>query len=253
MTEESIDALRCERDRLAGALADRTAHLEAISKEFEQFTQTVSHDLRAPLRALEGFAQILLEDYGDKFDEGGQRCVRTLASSAHNASLLIEDLNGFARLCRAPFHPAAINMKRLAAQKVRELKAEGATAKFRADDLPEAWGDAGLLDAILDQLLRNAVKFTRRQNSPSIEVSGRVENGNTIYSVRDNGTGFDPKYAGRLFGVFQRLHEDKEFEGRGIGLATVQRLVHRHGGKVWAEGNVNAGATFYFSLPLRPL
>jgi light-regulated signal transduction histidine kinase (bacteriophytochrome) len=253
MTEESIDALRAERDRLTGALADRSAQLEAISKEFEQFTQTVSHDLRAPLRALEGFAQILLEDYGDKFDADGKRCVETLSSSAHKASALIDDLHGFARLCRKPFHPTVINMRRLAIQKAGELKAEGATAKFRIDALPEAWGDADLLDAILEQLLRNAVKFTGRQARPSIDLSGRCENGNNIYAVRDNGAGFDPKYASRLFGVFQRLHEDKDFDGRGIGLATVQRLVHRHGGKVWAEGRVDAGATFFFSLPVQPL
>jgi light-regulated signal transduction histidine kinase (bacteriophytochrome) len=238
---------------LAGALADRTAQLEAIGKEFEQFTQTVSHDLRAPLRALEGFAQMLLEDYGDKLDADGKRCVETLASGAHNASALVDDLHGFARLCRMPFHRANINMRRLAARKARELKAEGAKAKFRVAALPEAWGDPDLLDAILEQLLRNAVKFSARQARPSIEMSGRSENGSTIYAVRDNGAGFDPKYAGRLFGVFQRLHDNKDFEGRGIGLATVQRLVHRHGGKVWAEGKVNAGATFFFSLPIRPL
>jgi light-regulated signal transduction histidine kinase (bacteriophytochrome) len=253
MTEESIDALRAERERLAGALAERSAQLEAISAEFEQFTQTVSHDLRAPLRALEGFAQILLEDYGGKFDADGKRCVETLASSARKASALIDDLHGFSRLCRKPFHPEVVDMRRLAAEKTAELKAEGTTAKFRLDALPEAWGDPDLLDAILEQLLRNAVKFSARQARPSIEISGRSEKGSTIYAVRDNGAGFDPKYAGRLFGVFQRLHEDKEFEGRGIGLATVQRLVHRHGGKVWAEGKVNAGATFFFSLPVRPL
>jgi light-regulated signal transduction histidine kinase (bacteriophytochrome) len=253
MTEESIDALRAERDRLAAALADRSSQLETISKEFEQFTQTVSHDLRAPLRAMEGFAQILLEDYRDKLDADGKRCVETLASGAQKASALIDDLHGFSRLCRKPFHPAVINMRRLAAQKTDELKAERTTAKFHIDALPEAWGDPDSLGAILEQLLRNAVKFTERQARPSIEISGRRENGSTIYAVRDNGAGFDQKYAGRLFGVFQKLHDDKEFEGRGIGLATVQRLVHRHGGKVWAEGKVNAGATFFFSLPDRPL
>jgi light-regulated signal transduction histidine kinase (bacteriophytochrome) len=133
------------------------------------------------------------------------------------------------------------------------LKAEGTAAQFHVDALPEAWGDPDLLDAILEELLRNAVKFTRRQAHPSIEISGQSGNGRTVYSVRDNGIGFNPKYAGRLFGVFQRLHEEKDIEGRGIGLATVQRLVHRHGGTVWAEGNVNAGAAFFFSLPVRPL
>jgi light-regulated signal transduction histidine kinase (bacteriophytochrome) len=253
MTEESIDTLRAERDRLVCALTDRSARLEAIAKEFEQFTQILSHDLRAPLRALEGFAQILVEDYGDKFDAAGKRCVETMASSARKASALIEDLHGFSRWCQRPFHPSVIDLQQLAEQKAGELKAEGTAVQFHVDALPEAWGDPDLLEAILGELLRNAVKFTRRQAHPTIAISGQSGNGRTVYSVRDNGIGFNSKYAGRLFGVFQRLHEEKDIEGRGIGLATVQRLVHRHGGSVWAEGKVNAGATFFFSLPVRPL
>jgi light-regulated signal transduction histidine kinase (bacteriophytochrome) len=253
MTEQPIDSLRAERDLLACALAERSAQLEAVSKEFEMFTQTLSHDLRAPLRALEGFAQILLEDYGDKFDDEGTKCVQTLVSGAHNASALIDALHSYARLCQLPFQPAVIDMQRLAGQKADELKAEGAAAEFRIDALPAAWGDADLLRAVLEELLRNAVKFSRRQAHPLIEVTGAAESGRTVYAVRDNGVGFDPKYASRLFGVFQRLHFDKEFEGRGIGLAKVQRLVHRQGGKVWAEGTPNAGAAFFFSLPLQPL
>jgi light-regulated signal transduction histidine kinase (bacteriophytochrome) len=253
MTNESIDSLRAERDQLAGALDECSAQLEVVSKEFEQFTQTVSHDLRAPLRALEGFAQILMEDYGEKLDSDGKRCVQTLVASARKASSLLDDLHTYSRWCRKPFQPVVINMEKLAAQKAEELKIDSTTANFNIGPLPEAWGDPEMLDAILQQLLGNAVKFTKGQKSPAIEMSGWRENGNTIYTVRDNGAGFDPKYASRLFGVFQRLHDEKEFEGRGIGLATVQRLVHRHGGKVWAEGKVDAGATFSFSLPVRPL
>jgi len=253
MTGESIDAVRAERDRLACALADRSAQLEAIAKEFEQFSHTLSHDLRAPLRALEGFAQILAEDYGAKFDADGKRCIDNLASCAHKASGLIEDLHGFSCLCRKPFHPVVVDLQQVAERKAGELKTEGTAAKIHIDTLPEAWGDADLLDAIVEELMRNAVKFTRRQAQPSIEIRGRSENGRTVYSVRDNGMGFNPNYASRLFGVFQRLHDEKDIEGRGIGLATVQRLVHRHGGTVWAEGKVNAGAVFFFSLPVRPL
>ena len=253
MSEESIDAVRAERDRLACALADRTAQLEVIAKEFEQFTQILSHDLRAPLRAMEGFAQILVEDYGDKLDPDGKRFVQNLAAGARKSSALIADLHGFSRLCRKPCNPVVTDLRRMAEEKTEELKAEGATAAFRIDALPEAWGDPDFLAAILDELLRNAVKFTRRQAQALIEVSGRSENGRTVYSVRDNGIGFDPRYSSRLFGVFQRLHEEKDIEGRGIGLATVQRLVHRHGGSVWGESKLNAGATFFFSLPLRPL
>jgi light-regulated signal transduction histidine kinase (bacteriophytochrome) len=253
MTEESIDALRAERDHLACALKDRSAQLEAIAREFEQFSHTLSHDLRAPLRALEGFAQILVEDYGGKFEADGKRCIDNLASCARKASGLIEDLHRFSCLCRKPFHPVMVDLQQVAERKAGELKAEGRTAQVHVDTLPEAWGDPDLLDAILEELLRNAVKFTRRQAQPSIEISGQSANGRTVYCVRDNGIGFNPNYAGRLFGVFQRLHDEKGIEGRGIGLATVQRLVHRHGGTVWAEGKVNAGAAFFFSLPVRPL
>jgi len=253
MSEESIDALRAERDRLACTLADRTSQLDAVTKEFEQFTQILSHDLRAPLRAVEGFAQILVEDYGEKLDADGKRFVQNLAAGARKASALIADLHAFSRLARKPFRPAVIDLRRMAKEKAGELKAEGAKVEIRIDEMPEAWGDPDLLTAVLEELLRNAIKFTSRQALPLIVMGGRSENGRTIYSVRDNGIGFDPRYASRLFGVFQRLHEDKEIDGRGIGLATVQRLIHRHGGSVWAESKLNAGATFYFSLPVRPL
>ncbi len=252
MTEESTSALRLECDRLTAALAEKTAQLDAISKEFEQFSQAISHDLRAPLRAVEGFAQILAEDYGDKLDEDGKRCIETLSAGAHKASALIEALRVFSRLCRAPFSPATLDMKKLVAQKVEEFQAEGATAKFKVEPLPEAWGDAHLVEAIFEHLLSNAVKFSQRQPRPAIEVSGRKDTDGTLYSVRDNGVGFDPKYSGRLFAVFQRLHDEKDFPGHGIGLATVQRAVHRHGGKVWAEAKLNGGATFFFTLPTPP-
>lgn len=253
MPEESIEALRAERDHLANALADRSAQLQAVSKEFETFTQTLAHDLRAPLRAMEGFAQILLEDYGGKLDDDGKRCVETLASGARNASALIQELHGFARLCQRPFNPTVVDMKTLFGQTAEALTVEGATAQFQIGELPEAWGDLEMLGMIVEELIRNAVKFSKLTPNPSVQITGSAEQGRAVYSVRDNGIGFDPRYAGRLFGVFQRLHPDKAFEGRGIGLAKVQRLVNRHGGKIWAEGKLNSGAVFYFSLPGRPL
>ncbi|HEY3862845.1 MAG TPA: ATP-binding protein [Verrucomicrobiae bacterium] len=253
MSAETIESLRAERDRLAAELAERSAQLEAVSHEFELFTQALSHDLRAPLRAVEGFAQILVEDYGDKFEGDGRRCIDTLTAGARNASALIEDLHSFSRLSRRPYRPAVIDMRHLAGQKAEQLTAAGASAKFSIDPLPCAWGDPDLLGAVMEELLGNAVKFSRRHKQPAIEVRGASEQARTVYSVRDNGVGFEPKYADRLFGVFQRLHDHKDFEGRGIGLATVQRLVHRHGGEVWAEGKTNGGAVFSFSLPLRPL
>jgi light-regulated signal transduction histidine kinase (bacteriophytochrome) len=253
MRQESNDVPRDEREHLARALKECSNQLEAVTREFEQFTETLSHDLRAPLRATEGFSRILLEDYGDKFDGDAKQCLETVASSARKASALIEALNGFARLSRKPLRPALLNMRELAGQKAAEFKAGGAAASFKIEALPEAWGDPDLVDSILNNLIDNAVKFSRRQPQPSIKITGRAEDGTTVYCVRDNGIGFNPQYASRLFGVFQRLHEDGQFEGRGMGLATVQRLVHRHGGKVWAESKPGAGAAFFFSLPARSL
>ena len=253
MAEDSINVLRAERDRLACALAERSAQVEANSKEFEQFTQILCHDLRAPLRALEGFSQILIDDYRDNLGAEGKQCVEILASSARKASALIEDLHAFWRLCRKPLNPAVVDMRRLAEQKAGELRNEGNEVEFRIEAMPEAWGDPELLGSVLEELLRNAVKFSSRQAHPCVEVRGRSENRRAVYCVQDNGAGFDPKFASRLFAVFQRLHDEKDFPGRGIGLATVQRLVHRHGGEVWAEGKANNGAAFSFSLPTRPL
>ena len=251
MSEESIEAVHAERDQLAKNLANRTAQLDSVTREFEQFTHSISHDLRAPLRALEGFANILIEDYAGKLDADGKRCIEVLASSAHKASLLIEDLLALSRACRRPFHPVAVNLGEMMARKVAEAQAEGAKAKFRLEPLPEVWADPDLLGMILEQLIGNAVKFSSRQAEPVVEVGGEAEAQQTVFHVRDNGVGFDPKHGSRLFGVFQRLHVDQEFEGRGVGLALVQRLVNRHGGRVWAEANVNEGATFFVALPAR--
>ncbi|HEX3719914.1 MAG TPA: ATP-binding protein [Verrucomicrobiae bacterium] len=251
MSEESTAALRAERDRLARALAERTAQLEAATKEFEQFAYSISHDLRAPLRAIEGFAQILEEDYTEKLDADGNRCIKILASGAHKASLLIEDLLGLSRLSRNAFNPNVVNMNELIARKISDLGPDAAKAQIRVDDLPEAWGDHHWLATAFEQLLKNAVKFSRGREQPVIEIGGKTEEGRTIYYIRDNGVGFDQKYAERLFGVFQRLHSEDEFEGRGIGLAVVQRVANRHNGKTWAEGKLGEGATAYLSLPTR--
>jgi light-regulated signal transduction histidine kinase (bacteriophytochrome) len=253
MSDEPIEAVRAERDRLARALADCSTQLETTSAEFEQFTHILSHDLRAPLRALEGFSKILIEDYGGKFDADGNRCLETLVSGARKASALVQDLHELSRLNRQPFHPDLVNVSLLVSRQAEKLRAGGAKAEFQIDDPPAAWADPALLEMVFEQLLLNAVKFSRRQPQPSVVIGGRTEGERTVYFVRDNGVGFDPKYAGRLFGVFQRLHPEKDFEGRGIGLAMVQRLVHRHGGKVWAEGKPGGGAAFCFSLPIRPL
>jgi two-component system sensor kinase len=251
MSEDSTASLQARCDQLARVLAERSTQLEAATREFEQFAYSVSHDLRAPLRAIEGFAQILSEDYGDVLDADGKRCVRILHSGAKKASLLLDDLVTLSRLSRSPFNPEIVNMNELAALMIRDLRDKAAKAEFSVGALPHAWGDSKWLGTALDHLLRNAVKFSRGCDKPVIEIGGETETRQTLYHVRDNGAGFDPKYADRLFGVFQRLHGEDEFEGRGIGLAIVQRVVRRHGGNAWAEGKVGQGATFFFSVPTR--
>jgi len=238
-----------DRASLEKQLRERTAQLEAVTKEFEQFSHSVSHDLRAPLRAMEGFAQILLEDYGPHLGDDGQRCVDILAASARKATLLLEDLLTLSRLFRKPFAPCKVDMGLIVAQRMEELRGEAGLAKVRIDKLPEVCGDAGLLALLWTNLLENAIKFSRGQAQPLIEIFGKDELSRVVYSMRDNGVGFDPKYATRLFGVFQRLHGENEFPGRGIGLAIARRIVLRHGGEIWAEGEPLAGATFHFALP----
>jgi len=230
-------------------LREKTAQLEAVTREFEQFSHSVSHDLRAPLRALEGFAQILVEDYSSKLDEEGRHCVNVLAASAQKATLLLEDLLTLSRLFRKPFAPAPVDMSALVAERVRDLAGEAGAAKIEIENLPGASADRTLIGQVWTHLLENALKFSRGKPDPKVEVFGREEPDRTVYGVRDNGIGFEPKYCSRLFGVFQRLHGENEFPGRGIGLAVVKRIVTRHGGEVWAEGRPKEGATFYFSLP----
>jgi light-regulated signal transduction histidine kinase (bacteriophytochrome) len=251
MSEDTLSALQNERDLLARDLRERTAQLEALTGELQQFAYAVSHDLRAPLRAMEGFARILLEDYPAKLDAEGKHALEVILLSAHKSALLLDDLTTLSRLCGKSFAPACVKMEELVQEKIAELREGGTTAVFAVGSLPEAWGDQDLLAIVWEHLLSNAVKFSRQQSRPSVTVTGRTEGRQAIYEVRDNGVGFDPARASRLFGLFQKLHEEAEFEGRGVGLATVRRLIHRHGGETWAEGKINKGATFFFSLPLR--
>ncbi len=238
-----------DRAALEKQLREKSAQLEAVTREFEQFSHSVSHDLRAPLRAMEGFAQILVEDYGPKLDDDGRHCVNVLAASAHKASLLLEDLLTLSRLFRKPFAPARVDMGAIVAERARELAAETGAAKIHIDKIPPASADAALISLVWTHLLENALKFSRGQPEPKIEVFGREEPERIVYGVRDNGVGFESKYSSRLFGVFQRLHGENDFPGRGIGLAVVKRIISRHGGEVWAEGRPKEGAAFYFSLP----
>jgi two-component system sensor kinase len=217
----------------------------------EAFSYSVSHDLRAPLRAIDGFSRILLEDYADKLDEDGNRELQVVRKNAQNMGQLIDDLLAFSRLGRKAVEPSLIDMTDLAKSVFEQINVTDSERRprLKIESIPPAQGDRALIRQVFVNLLSNATKYSRLKDQPVIEIGGNTKNGNNIYYVKDNGAGFDMQYANKLFGVFQRLHGAEEFEGTGVGLAIVQRIIHRHGGKVWAEGKVNEGATFYFTLP----
>jgi signal transduction histidine kinase len=223
------------------------------TSELESFSYSVSHDLRAPLRAIHGFARILLEDHHNKMDPEAQRLLGVIDQNTRRMGQLIDDLLAFSRLGRQAISAERIDFNELTHSVVEEIRrAEGTRNghfEVQIDELRPAHGDPALLRQVISNLLQNAVKFTRGRPQARIEVGSIAEGHETIYYVRDNGAGFDPRYADKLFGVFQRLHSTEDFEGTGVGLAIVRRIVQRHGGRVWAEGQVNEGATFYFTLP----
>jgi len=228
----------------------RTAQLEAANKELEAFSYTVSHDLRAPLRAVDGFSQAVVDDYGALLPEEGRRFLQTIREGAQRMGALIDDLLSFSRLSRAPLSKRDVNMGRLVNEVLADLEREkdGREIELHAEDLPACLGDPALLRQVWVNLLSNAFKYSANRKPAVIEIGSTQERDGTAYFVRDNGTGFDMRYAGKLFGVFQRLHRSEEYEGTGVGLAIVQRIVHRHGGRIWAMGEVDRGATFSFTL-----
>ncbi len=234
---------------------ERTKQLEIINKDLEGFAYSVSHDLRIPLRAIEGFSGILLEDYNEKLDDEGKRLIKVVRDNTARMARLIDDILAFTHLGHKEMAAQYVDMAGLIDQTVAELAPSWAErdVKLEVGELPPTRGDAALLRQVWINLLGNAIKFTSPKPNAIITVSGHVEGTETIYSVKDNGVGFDMQYAGKLFGVFQRLHHVDEFEGTGIGLAIVKRIITRHGGRVWAEGKVGDGATFYFALPSKPL
>ncbi len=240
------------RERADAALREANAHLEEANKELEAFSYSVSHDLRAPLRAVDGFSQALMEDFGSQLPDEGQRQVRTIRECAQRMGTLIDDLLAFSRLGRqAMSKPTAVDMDALVLETLEGLRPEreGRQVEIRTAPLPQGYGDKALLKQVWTNLLSNALKYTRKRDPAVLEIGSVVADGETGYFVRDNGTGFDMRYAHKLFGVFQRLHRTEDFEGTGVGLAIVQRIVRRHGGRVWAEAVVDRGATFHFTLP----
>ncbi len=238
-------------EELEQRVIERTAQLEAANKELEAFSYSVSHDLRTPLRAIDGYTRMLVEDYEPVLDAEGQRVCGVIRDNTQRMSQLIDDLLAFSRLGRTQMQAIPIDMATLANSVFYELTTpeDRERLDFQLEPLPPTLGDPALLRQVWVNLLSNALKFSANREQAMIVVSGRAEVGENIYSVGDNGAGFDMCYVDKLFGVFQRLHSEREFEGTGVGLAIVQRIIHRHGGRVWAEGSVNQGATFYFTLP----
>jgi len=249
--QDKIGELNRELER---RVAVRTAELEAANKELEAFSYSVSHDLRTPLRAIDGFSRMLLEDYGSELDDEGKRLLNVVRDNTGRMSRLIDDILHFSRTGRAGMSFSEIDMEGMARAVIDELKPLVAGRKLHISlgQLPGAQGDRAMLHQVFENLLSNAIKFTGRNEDAHIDIGGRIESGRAVYYVKDDGAGFDMQYADKLFGVFQRLHSVEEFKGTGIGLAIAKRIIVRHGGTIWAESEVGKGATFYFSIPVNP-
>ena len=242
-----LDDVEVERAKTEQA----RALLEAVNRELEAFSYSVSHDLRAPLRAISGFAQAVVEDYTPRLDDEGKRFLGLIQDNAHRMGQLIDDLLTFSRLGRQQLMETQIDMGVLANTIFEELVAQvpGRRIRFEVHTVPPALGDKAMIRQVLINLLSNTIKFTRTRQEAVIEFGHATQSGEGAYYLKDNGVGFDMQYAGKLFGVFQRLHSVAEFEGTGVGLAIVYRIITRHGGRVWAQGEVDKGAAFFFTLP----
>ncbi len=248
---EDFDVERLKTEAVNQELLQRTAQLEAANKELESFSYSVSHDLRAPLRHITGYASLLEKKASPVLDEKTIHYVKTISESARQMGNLIDDLLAFSRMGRSEVRKSRTDLGNLVEAILKDLQEEvkDRDIEWKVGELPEVFCDGAMLRLALVNLISNAVKFTRPRPKAVIEIQCVPEREEFIFFVRDNGVGFDPKYKDKLFGVFQRLHHQDEFEGTGIGLANVRRLIHRHGGRTWAEGKLEKGASFYFTLP----
>ena len=232
-------------------LTNTASQLEIVNKELEAFSYSVSHDLRAPLRAINGYARILMDDYNTSLDEEGKRLLQVIMKNSKKMRNLINDLLSFSRFGRQEMANTEIDMFALAKRVFKEQASESLKKRIGVtiQKIPPALADHSMIQQVWVNLISNAIKFTEPKEDATIEIGHIPDDTQSIYFIKDNGVGFDMDYSGKLFGVFQRLHSEREFEGTGVGLAIVKRIILRMGGRAWAEGKINEGATFYFSLP----
>jgi signal transduction histidine kinase len=249
--EQQTKELRASRDELEARVRERTRDLQAANKELEAFNYSIAHDLRAPLRHISSFAHILEEECGDKLGPEEQRYLKKIFESTSRMDQLINDLLNFSRIGRTELTKQVIDLKKLVHSVIEDHRPEIADRDviWHVDSLPKVYADPAMLKQVLTNLISNGLKYSSSRDSSEITIGYKEEDDREIIFVRDNGVGFDARYVDKLFGVFQRLHSDHEFEGTGIGLANVKRIINRHGGEVWAEGAIGEGATFSFSLP----
>lgn len=242
-------ASRTKPDASNARIAELEAQIDQFRQQMRSFSYSVSHDLRAPLRAIEGFARIIAEDYTSKLDEEGQRFLQHILHNAQTMNSLIDDLLTFHRLGERTVTPSNVDMTELAREVFAAVPKPGPPPEVKIPQLPAITADPALIRIALEQLVSNAVKFSKKQAVPKIEFGSNVQNGEQIFWIRDNGIGFDMEYADKLFQIFQKLQREPEFPGNGIGLALVKRAIEKNHGRVWAEAKTNEGATFYIALP----